>query len=143
MTIVACVDRSDHASEIIAEAVRLGEAFDEPIHAVHVLTREEFVDLQRTSVSDTGQAVSVEQIERLATEIAAEALEEAGADGEAVGLVGKPAAEIVSYADDTDTRYIVLGGRNRSLVGKALFGSVAQSVLLDSNHPAVVVHSEE
>jgi nucleotide-binding universal stress UspA family protein len=143
MTIVACVDRSDHASEIIAEAVQLAEAFDEPIHAVNVLTRDQFVNLQRTSVSDTGQAVSVEQVEELATEIAAEALESVGAVGEAVGLVGKPAEEIVSYAEANDSRYIVLGGRNRSLVGKALFGSVAQSVLLDSDRPAVIVHSKE
>lgn len=141
MTIVACVDRSEGAAEIISEAVRLGAAFGEPVHAVHVLTREEFVDLQRSSVNDTGNAVSVDRIKRMATDIAADALDEEGADGDAVGLVGEPSEEIISYADDTDASYVVLGGRNRSPVGKALFGSVAQSVLLDSPRPAVVVHS--
>lgn len=143
MTIVACVDRSEHAPGIVAEAVRLAAAFGDPIHAVHVLTKEEFVDLQRTSVGDTGRAVSVDRVEALATEIAADALDDAGATGEAVGLVGSPADEIVDYAADVDARYVVLGGRNRSRVGKALFGSVAQSVLLDSALPAVLVRSEE
>ncbi|WP_338741511.1 universal stress protein [Haloplanus salilacus] len=143
MTIVACVDRSEHATEIIAEAVRLGEAFDDRIHAVHVLSKDEFVDLQQTSVKDTGAEVSAGRIESLAAEIAADALADAGASGEAVGLVGDPASEIVGYAADLDARYVVLGGRNQSRVGKALFGSVAQSVLLDSALPAVLVRSTE
>lgn len=143
MTIVACIDRSDTAPEIIAEAVRLGEAFDDLIHAIHVLTKDEFVDLQRTSVGDTGTAVSIDRVEELATEFATEALDETGATGEAVGLVGEPAEEIVGYADEVDARYIVLGGRKRSRVGKALFGSVAQSVLLESSRSTVVVHGEE
>jgi len=141
MVIVACVDHRDHASEIISEAASLAASFGEPLHVVHVLTREQFVDLQQTSVSDTGSAVSVDRIEEVAADIAADALDDEPTDGEAVGLVGKPDEEVVSYADEHDARYIVLGGRDRSPVGKALFGSVAQSVLRESERPVLLVHS--
>ncbi|MFC6838022.1 universal stress protein [Halomarina ordinaria] len=139
MPIVAAVDRTDRASDIIAEARRLGEAFDEPVHAVHVLTRDEFVSLQRTNVSETGSAVPVEEIEAIATEIATEAIQDADADAEPVGLVGDPADEIVSYATRVGAEYIVVAGRKRSAVGKALFGSVSQSVILSAETPVVMV----
>jgi nucleotide-binding universal stress UspA family protein len=141
MTIIASVDRDEEDSErIVAEGIRLGAAFEEPVHVVHVLNKKEFVGLQRTSVNDTGQAVPVERIKRIATEIATEAIGDRGddADCEAIGLVGKPAEEIVNYADTHDASYIVIGGRKRSAVGKALFGSVAQSILFDSQSPVVV-----
>jgi len=143
MTVVASVDRSEQANDVIREAARLGEAFDEPVHAVHVLNREEFLELQRTNVSDTGTAIPVKRIKEIATEIAAEAAAEMGVDAEAVGLVGSPAEEIVNYADEHDASYVVVGGKRRSAVGKAIFGSVAQSILTDSHQPVVVVRRPE
>ncbi|MFC7157285.1 universal stress protein [Halomarina halobia] len=142
MPIVAAVDRTDRAGVVVGEARRLGGAFDEPVHVVHVLTRKAFVSLQRTNVSETGSAVPVDEIEAIAAEIAAEAIEETGADAEAVGLVGDPAEEIVSYADRVDADYVVVAGRKRSAVGKALFGSVAQSVILSAETPIVIVGTE-
>jgi nucleotide-binding universal stress UspA family protein len=54
-----------------------------------------------------------------------------------VGLTGEPAARIVTYTVDEDARYAVLCPRKRSPTGKALFGSVGQSVLLNANCPVV------
>ena len=55
----------------------------------------------------------------------------------AVGRIGDPASEIVSYAEEQDARYIVVSPQQRSQTGKILFGSVAQSVLLDADCPVV------
>ncbi|MES3517242.1 MAG: universal stress protein [Natronomonas sp.] len=143
MTIVACVDRSKDSSEVMIEAARLGEAFGEPVHVVHVLSREAFLSLQRTNVSDTGKAVPVKRVKEIATEIAAEAIGKADIEAEAVGLVGEPAEEIVNYADNHDVSYVIVGGKRRSAVGKAIFGSVAQSVLTESHQPVVVVRRPE
>ena len=52
-------------------------------------------------------------------------------------MMGDPADEIVYYAEQVGARYIVVGPRKRSAAGKALFGSVAQSILLDSAIPIV------
>ncbi|MCL7417933.1 MAG: universal stress protein, partial [Halalkalicoccus sp.] len=86
------------------------KAFDEPVAVVHVLTREEFVSLERTNVSETGEAVPVEGIVGTAEDIAAEAIEEAAIDATAVGLMGDPADEIVEYATEQGARYIVAAG---------------------------------
>lgn len=142
MVVVAAVDRSERASAVVREAAALGEAFDEPVDVVHVLTREEFVSLERTNVSETGEAVPVEGIVGTAENIAEEAITEAAVDATAVGLMGDPADEIVEYAHDRDARYVVVAGRKRSPVGKALFGSVVQSVLLSAECPVVSLRAE-
>ncbi|MDL5360748.1 universal stress protein [Halalkalicoccus sp. NIPERK01] len=142
MVIVAAVDRSDRASAVVREAVTLGEAFDEPVDVLHVLTREEFVSLERTNVSETGEAVPLESVVETARNIADETIAEANVTATAVGLVGDPADEIVGYANEQGARYIVAAGRKRSPVGKALFGSVVQSVLLSAECPVVSLRTE-
>lgn len=139
MTIVAAVDRSNRAAAVIEEGQRLGDAFGEDLHVVHVLGRGEFLDLERTSVDDTGQPVPMDEVRRVARDVAAETAEAVGVDAEAVGLVGSAADEIIRYADEQDASYIILGGRKRSPVGKAVFGSVTQDVLLGADRPVVSV----
>lgn len=142
MVIVAAVDRSDRASAVVREAVTLGEAFDEPVDVVHVLTREEFVSLERTNVDETGEAVPLESVIETARSIADETIAEANVTATAVGLVGDPADEVVEYAHEKGARYVVVAGRKRSPVGKALFGSVVQSVLLSAECPVVSLRAE-
>ncbi|WP_232701968.1 universal stress protein [Halobacterium wangiae] len=49
-----------------------------------------------------------------------------------------PVEGIVTVADDIDADLIVLGGRKRSPAGKAVFGSVTQSVILTTDRPVAV-----
>lgn len=49
-----------------------------------------------------------------------------------------PADGILKLAERADIDHIVLGGRKRSPAGKALFGSVTQSVILDTELPVTV-----
>ncbi|MFC4543111.1 universal stress protein [Halosolutus amylolyticus] len=46
--------------------------------------------------------------------------------------------DILEWADEYDADAIVLGGRKRSPVGKAVFGSVTQSIILNTDRPVVV-----
>ncbi|RKD88029.1 universal stress protein [Halopiger aswanensis] len=142
MTVIAAVDRSDAAPHVVSRARELGDAFGERIQVVHVLTRDEFVSLERTNVSQTGETIPTQDVIQIAEDIAAEAIDEADVDATPVGLMGNPADEIVSYAEDKGARYIVVAGRNRSPVGKALFGSVAQSILLNASIPVVSIRGE-
>ncbi|MFP8958359.1 universal stress protein [Natrialbaceae archaeon A-CW3] len=138
MVIVAAVDRSKRASDVLRESRSLAVHFDEQIHVVHVLTSAEFVDLERTAVDETGAAVDMDEVRQVAGNIAAEAAETAlESDYEAVGLMGDPAVRIVDYAREHDARYIVVAGRKRSPAGKVVFGSVTQSILLNADCPVV------
>lgn len=72
---------------------------------------------------------------------AREILVESAVDFEITDHSGKPASIILDEAEAGDVDLIVMGGRKRSPVGKMLFGSVAQSVILQSDRPVVVTGS--
>lgn len=139
MTIIAAVDDDQATSAVITEAAKLASGLGNELHVLHVLTRSEFLSIERDSVENTGQGVAPSEIRERAEQRARTLVEEIDPeiDYTAVGAVGEPADELISYAEDRDADYIVVGGRNRSPVGKVLFGSVTQSVLLDS--PCTVV----
>lgn len=142
MTIVTAIDCLNESDDIVEEARQLGNKFGDDLHVVHVLGRSEFVELERTSVEDTGKPIQLDRVKEIAADIAAEAVDE-GVDVRSVGLVGDAADEILRYADERDARYIVIGGRKRSPVGKAIFGSVTQSILLEAKRPVVTVMQAE
>lgn len=142
MVIIAAVDRSSTAGNVAKEAEILAKAFDDTVHVVHVLTQSGFLELGQTS-AESGDAISMEEVRATAAEFAADAATGLDVEWEAVGLVGKPADRIVDYADDHDVRYIVVGPRRRSPTGKAVFGSVAQSILLNSDIPVVTTIQKE
>lgn len=52
---------------------------------------------------------------------------------------GEPAEEIVDFAASVDADHIVVPGRKRSAVGKAVFGSVTQDVVLNADRPVTIV----
>jgi nucleotide-binding universal stress UspA family protein len=69
---------------------------------------------------------------------AEESLQEAGIEVSIFDESGDPAERIIEEANAHDVDSIVLGSQKRSPTGKALFGSVAQAVILDTNRPVVV-----
>lgn len=52
---------------------------------------------------------------------------------------GKPAEKILKFAAELGSDAIILGVSRRSPVGKVLFGSVVQAVILDTDRPVTVV----
>lgn len=74
---------------------------------------------------------------------ATERLEEAGYEHEVLEGSGDPAEAILQTARDEDIDAIAIGGRSRSPAGKALFGSVAQTVILNADRPVVVAGKAE
>lgn len=134
--IVAAVDQSDYADCVVTEAEVLAEVFGEPVHVVHVLTHSEFMDTVKSEAKEQS-SIDSDRMREVATKIAADAASSLDVPYKTVGLVDNPAERIVSYASEHDARYIVIGGRKRSPAGKALFGSVVQSVLLNSSCPVL------
>ncbi|WP_306052269.1 universal stress protein [Natronococcus wangiae] len=74
-----------------------------------------------------------------AVEVVTERLESSDVEYEVHESVGEPAETILAAASERDSDAIVIGIQKRSPVGKVLFGSVAQAVVLDSDRPVTVV----
>lgn len=138
MVIIAAVDRSDRASRAIREAESLSTAFDDTIQAVHALTKSEMVKMDGVHATRPNIQISDDEAREAATEAAASAIADLDVSAEPVGLIGNPKSRIVDYAAEQNARYIVVAGRKRSPAGKTAFGSVTQSVILNSECPTVV-----
>jgi nucleotide-binding universal stress UspA family protein len=70
---------------------------------------------------------------------AAELGAENGVDVETALLKGRPADEIVTYADTIDADLIVVGSRGHGAIASALIGSVSRGVLHESRRPVLIV----
>lgn len=84
-----------------------------------------------------------DEFKRSATRVSAvrraeEHLEKAGVEVHVLDDSGDAAERILATADDREVDEIVVGGRKRSSVGKAIFGSVTQAVLRGTSIPVVV-----
>lgn len=148
MTILAAIEADGDASTVVETGYELATAFDEPLVLVHVLTAEEF-SANTGSPQDTAaiEDISIEEEREHAASRAREVLEASLAeyDEETIevrGLVGDPAEEILGAAESIDPRYLVVGGQRRSPVGKAIFGSTTQTVLLNATCPVVTAMVE-
>ncbi len=142
MTIVAAVADEPRDARVVREGRKLAERLGEDLYVVHVMEADEFVDLERASIEETGRAVERDDLEEMAVEVAGAVAEEAIEDGfeyEVAAFVGDLVEELSTFADEHDVDYLVIGGRKRSRVGKVVFGSNAQSILMNYDRPIVSV----
>lgn len=123
--IVLGVDDDEERADVAArEIVNLpGEADETTVTLVHVF-------------QDNPSGASATQVASVRT--ARDVLEAAGVDTDIYESSGDPAQEILDVAEEADADLIVVGGRKRSPAGKALFGSVTQSVILNADRPVMV-----
>ncbi|MEF8841992.1 MAG: universal stress protein [Haloarculaceae archaeon] len=145
MSIVAAVDGGTLDDPVVATGYDLAEAYGETLYLLHVVPEEEFeAHLEEIEELDREADYSLTQEEnsarRLARDVLEGSLDEYDTETvEPLGRVGDPTEELLAVARELDARYVVVGGRRRSPVGKALFGSTTQEVLLESDRPVVTV----
>jgi nucleotide-binding universal stress UspA family protein len=138
MVVVVALDDTDGAATVFEEARALAADVDEDLHAVHVIERSELVDVLEKSVD--GQSFSENyEVQQVGENVVSRAAAPSRPEPDVSVRVGDPGTELVAAAEERDARYLVVGGRQRSPTGKALFGSVAQKVILQSPMPVLSV----
>ena len=144
MTILAAVDGDETVDNVVTVGRDLAEAYGDELIVLHVLAQDAFEERQ-TNRADEGGEYFVDDGKADAEKVAANVVENTiGRPGGITtrGRVGDVTSELLDEADRRDARYLVIGGRKRTPVGKALFGSETQSVLLSADVPVVAVMSD-
>ncbi len=139
MTVVAAVDGSAGSAVVAREAETFADRMGTDLHLVHVVERAEYQRLVEDAASrrQSIEEAIVDDLAEAAFDSAADGVEGEYATDATLG--SDVAEEILETARELGAEYVVVGGRRRSPVGKALVGSVSQSVILDSDRPVVVV----
>lgn len=118
------IDQSVERANAKAETVL--DLFD--VDNIHVYLLHDFVD--------NPEGASVTQVDSIRR--AQEIFEEADVPVDLREGSGDPAESIIECAETIDADAICIGGRKRSPAGKMLFGSVTQTVILNTERPVLI-----
>ncbi|WP_135663187.1 universal stress protein [Halorhabdus rudnickae] len=136
---------SDRAEELAETVVEVTGPASASVVLTHVFTPGEFDQAaQRLDFGSGSNADPDEVAKRHATiRTIGDVLEDAGIEYRVRGRVGDHATEIVDLGREIDADRIVVGGRKRSPSGKAVFGSVAQDIMLEASCPVTFVKAQD
>jgi nucleotide-binding universal stress UspA family protein len=143
------VTPGNRGRRLLREAGEYAEGTDTELVLLTVVPEEEFEE-KRRAVAGIGSSDAVytleqaeDSAEREATAVADDALAGLDVPYHAVGTIGREADAILDVADSEDAEHVFLGSRRRSPAGKALFGDVAQTVLLEFDGPVTLLMGED
>jgi len=148
MTVLVAIGKQGRPGQVVETAHDLAAAHDERLDALHVVPSEDFEE-HREAVADLPGAgdYSFTHEEDSAASFAEGFVSDTVGDPRVevagIGRVGDPVEQTLAVVEETDPRYLVIGGRRRSPTGKAVFGDRTQSVLLGSPVPVLTVMHDE
>jgi nucleotide-binding universal stress UspA family protein len=139
-SILIPVDFNQHADEALARGLAWAARWNASVHVLHVYSPP--------WVRDAGYvpppaALVADVVHRLEEKLAADVSRRHAAElsVRAVVRIGKPAEEILRYAEETETDLIVVGTHGRELIGRLLLGSVAEAMLRRAPCPVLTLHA--
>lgn len=138
MHILLPIDSEEERAIKMAEAVGTLPAADESVQVTILNVAEQVTVKGEGGVADSSDWYDETEFPQ-SVDAAKEILESNGIAVDLLREHGDPTAVILDTADRLDIDWILMRGRTRTPVGKVLFGSVTQAVLLDSEKPVVVV----
>lgn len=139
--LVAVSNDDDRRLDRLAEAA--SDAVDDggEVVVAHVFDGESYDNLtDRLNIPSSAEAGPNELASRhgVAVEVA-DRLDDSGVAVTVRGAVGTESDAVLGLSEEVDADLVVIGGRKRSPSGKALFGSTAQTVLLEAECPVTFV----
>jgi nucleotide-binding universal stress UspA family protein len=130
MKIMVCYDGSNVAKDGIELARNHAEAFGASLLIVKALPQSPELSYESIQKEESGlESEAKEMLEK----------HEVAYETHAIVTNLSPGEEIVEFASRNQVDEIIIGIRKRSKVGKLVFGSTAQYVILSANCPVVSV----
>ena len=127
MKIMVCYDTTNTDSKILDLAQKHAKAFDAKVFVATVLIG-----------SDVDQLDNIEEAKKM-LESAETLFQSEGIPVETKLMFGGQSAgeSLVEYAGENKVDEIIIGTRKKSKLGKLIFGSTAQYVILEANCPVI------
>lgn len=129
MKIMVCYDGSSDNTAILEKAQERAKASDASVYLLSVLVGDDVGQLDEIEPAQKNLAAAQESFK--AEDISCETRVLFG--GNAAGK------SIVKYAEENEIDEIIIGIQKTSKVGKFLFGSTAQEVILEAHCPVLTV----
>lgn len=139
--ILVPVDGSETAYTAVKQATALAQAFGSKVTLVEVLTLDPYIAAEYITAKQTNEFIERARAAIVANLSEAKAkFEEQGISVNTLVLEGQVISrEIVKSAQTLQADLIVMGSHGRTGIKKLFLGSVAQSVLAETDVPVMVV----
>ena len=139
--ILVPVDGSETAYTAVKQATTLAQAFRSKVTLVEVLTLDPYIAAEYITAKQTNEFIERARAAIVANLSEAKAkFEEQGVSVNTLVLEGQVISrEIVKSAQTLQADLIVMGSHGRTGIKKLFLGSVAQSVLAETDVPVMVV----
>lgn len=146
---------SPETKRLLRESGELAAGVDAELVVLHVMAEKEYeerAESRREVHEEIGElrqlagyplTQATDDAKRLAQRLGWHALDDLEVDWLAVGSVGREAREILEVADDFECDHLFVVGKRRSPSGKAIFGDLAQQLVLKFPGPVTVLVPEE
>ena len=141
--ILIATDGSDSGHEAVEFGLEFADEQGAWAHVVHVTPTVDAVPYSNFGFIAPVLPHEFDERDYEPLERAVELAEEKDMRIETKLLKGKPADEIVAYADSIDADLIVVGSRGHGPVTSALIGSVSRGVLRESRRPVLIVRGAQ
>jgi nucleotide-binding universal stress UspA family protein len=137
--ILIATDGSESAHEAVEFGLDLAAEQGAKAFIVHVTPLVDVIPYANFGYVGPTLPHEFDEQDRKLLQEAAEPAAERGVDVETTLLKGRPADEIVAFADTIDADLIVVGSRGHGAITSALIGSVSRGVLHESRRPVLIV----
>lgn len=142
---LAVVGADDVTKDLVREAGELAAGVGAKLTLLCVTSEDEYAEEREAleAIPEADVTYSVEQAldgaRSFAQDVGHEMLDGVDVEYTAVGAVGERGDTILDRAVSDGCDHIFLTGQRRSPTGKAIFGDVAQRVILDFDGPVTVI----
>lgn len=147
-TILLAIGTGDtnRADRLTETTIEVAKPVDATVILAHIFTEDEYervlnrLDLDPASESTTPDGVARQHsvIQNVGSQ-----LEKEGVGYEVRGVIGEPGLAISDLGFEISADRIIVGGRKRNPTGKAIFGSTAQEIMMESPCPVTFVRETD
>ena len=131
------VNGTEASETAIPHAFQIAKDRGATVHALCAYSRGSRYGELSVEAAEHREESLHEQAERIVAGVADRAGDE-GIESVTSTSEGDPTETILEYVEDEGIDLVVIGGRKRSPAGKFLFGSVSQSVMLNTDVPVML-----